>query len=163
MNFVSLAEMNGKLHTGNKSVLADILTEGVHCPETIDLHDQSSCFIIYGQVLVVVGIGQPADALTFGDLADTFVSSVQTGFSYQRVDVVFDRYRDKSIKSTTKSRRNKTAQPIRRVVESRDVALPKSWSNFLALPENKADLARFLSQELIANAPPQKEIVVVVA
>jgi hypothetical protein len=28
------------------------------------------------------------------------------------------------------------------------------------LPANKADLARFLSQELIDNAPPDKDIVV---
>ena len=33
-------------------------------------------------------------------------------------------------------------------------------SNFLALPENKADLARFLSEHLIANAPANKVLVV---
>ena len=38
--------------------------------------------------------------------------------------------------------------------------LPNSWSNFIALSENKADLARFLSEELLANAPCNKEIVV---
>ena len=157
---VSLAEMNGALRDGNKSMLAGILTEGIVCPETIDLHAESACLIIDGQALVNE-IGKPVDDVTFGDLADTFVTSVlQTGSRYQRVDVVFDRYRDASIKSKTRIRRTKTARPIRRVIENRDVPLPKSWSNFIALPENKADLARSLSEALIANAPPQKEIVV---
>jgi hypothetical protein len=40
------------------------------------------------------------------------------------------------------------------------VPLLTNWSNFLALPENKADLARFLSHELLAQAPANKEIVV---
>jgi hypothetical protein len=45
-------------------------------------------------------------------------------------------------------------------VEGRDVPLPKNWSNFLSLPENKADLARFLSNELLTGAPHNKEIIV---
>ena len=43
---VSLAEMNGTLCTGSKSVLADVMTEDIDCPETIHLHDTSSCLII---------------------------------------------------------------------------------------------------------------------
>ena len=35
----------------------------------------------------------------------------------------------------------------------------KNWSNFMALSENKADLARFLSEQLITRAPESKEIV----
>ena len=151
---------NGALRDGNKSMLAGTLTEDIICPKTIDLHAESSCPIIDGQALVNE-IGKPVDDVTFGDLADTFVTSVlQSGSRYQRVDVVFDRYRDASIKSKTRIRRTKTARPIRRVIENRDVPLPKSWSNFIALHENKADLARSLSEALIANAPPQKEIVV---
>jgi hypothetical protein len=72
---VSLAKVNGTLRTGNKLLLADILKEGINCPETINLNNRSSCLIIDGQALVV-GIGKPADAVTFGDLADTFVISV---------------------------------------------------------------------------------------
>jgi hypothetical protein len=45
------------------------------------------------------------------------------------------------------------------VIEGRDVPLPANWLNFLALGDNKADLARFLSEELIAQAP-QKTVTV---
>ena len=36
----------------------------------------------------------------------------------------------------------------------------KNWTNFLSLPENKTDLANFLSEELCSHAPSDKEIVV---
>ncbi len=112
---LSIAELNGTLRTGNKSVLADLITEGIDCPETIELHDNSSCLIIDGQALVVA-IGRPTTATNFGDLADVFVKSVlQTGSKYQRIDIVFDRYRNMSIKSSTRARRTKAAQPIRRI------------------------------------------------
>ena len=157
---VSLAEMNGTLRTGNKSVLADKLTEDIACPDAIELHHSSSCLIIDGQALVVA-LGKPADAVTFGDLADTYVRAVlKAGSNYQRIDIVFDRYREETIKGATRTRRTKAAQPIRRVVEGRDVPLPKKWTNFLSLPENKVDLAHLLSEELCSQAPDDKEIVV---
>ena len=68
---VSLAEMNGPLRTGNKSELANVVTEEIDCPETIQLHATSSFLIIDGQALVV-GLGMPDAAVTFGDLADAY-------------------------------------------------------------------------------------------
>ena len=50
--------------------------------------------------------------------------------------------------------------PIRRPIASRDVPLPAKWENFIAHEENKADLARFLSQQLISRAPSKKIIIV---
>ena len=49
--------------------------------------------------------------------------------------------------------------PIRKLIESRDVPLPAKWENFIAHEENKADLACFLSQQLILRAPSQKTII----
>jgi hypothetical protein len=110
---VSLAEMNGTLRTGNKSVLPDILTEHVVRPDEIELHDTSSCLIIDGQALVV-SLEKPDNAVTFGDMADTYVKAVlKVGTSYQRIDVVFDRYREETIKGATRTRRTKSTRPIR--------------------------------------------------
>ena len=157
---VSLAEMNGTLRTGNKSELANVVTEDKYCPETIQLHATSSFLIIDGQALVVA-LGKPDAAVTFGDLADTYAKTVlKTGSEYHRIDVVFDRYRDETIKGTIRTRRSKTARTIGRLVEGRDVPLPKNWSNFLSLADNKADLAHFLSEELCSQAPVDNEIVV---
>ena len=128
---VSLAEMNGTLRTGNKSELANVVTEDIDCPETIQLHAKSSFLIIDGQALVV-DLGMPDAAVTFGDLADTL------------------------LKGTTRTRRSKTARPIRWIVEGRDVHLLKNWSNFLSLADNKADLAHFLSEEMCSQTPVDK-------
>ena len=95
--------------------------------------------------------------MTFGDLADTYVKTVlEAGSEYHRSDVVFDRYRDETIKGTTKTRRSKAARPIRQLVECRDIPLPKNWSNVLSLADNKANLAHFLSEELCSQAPLDK-------
>ena len=157
---VSLAEMNGTLRTGNKSELANVVTGDIDCPETIQLHATSSFLMIDGQALVVA-LAKPDAAVTFVDLADTYAKTVLKASSeYHRIDYVFDRYRVETIKGTTRTRRSKTARPIRRLVEGRDVPLPKNWSNFLSLADNKADLAHLLSEELCSQAPVDKEIVV---
>ena len=98
---VSLAEMNGKLRSGNKSQLADILTRDIDCPATINLQDKSACLLIDGQARVI-SIGKPPDIDNFGQLADVFIKSIlESGMMYNRIDVNFDRYRDESIKSST--------------------------------------------------------------
>ena len=157
---LSLAEMNGALRTGNKSILEDVLIQDTDCPDRIQLHDTSSCLIIDGQALLVA-LGKPPGAVNFGDLADIFVETIlRKGSQYQRIDIVFDRYREQTIKGTTRKRRAKAARPIRRCIEGRHVPLPKDWFNFLSLIDNKADLSHFLSEELYLQAPAGKEIVV---
>ena len=64
---VSLAEMNGTLRTGNMSELANVVTEDIDCPETIQLHATSSFLIIDGHALVVA-LGKHDAAVTLGDL-----------------------------------------------------------------------------------------------
>ena len=83
---VSLAEINGTLRTGNKSELANVVTEDIDCPEIIQLHATSSFLIIDGQALVVT-LGKPDAAVTFGDLADTYVKTVlKAGSEYHRIE-----------------------------------------------------------------------------
>ena len=72
---LSIAEMNGAIRTGNKSVLADVITEGITCPETIEVDETSSCLIIDCQALLVA-LGKPANVKTFGDLSDIYVKAV---------------------------------------------------------------------------------------
>ena len=156
---LSLAELNGKLKCGTKSILVDVLTCGVECSPQIT-HERNTTVIIDGQARVMA-IGKPPGCATFGDLADTFMHSVfNAGDHVSRIDITFDRYRPVSIKAAARQARTKGSRPIRRVIESRDVPLPKKWQNFMALPENKADLAVFLSEEVIENAPCTTTIVV---
>ena len=84
---------------------------------------------------------------------------LKAGSRYDQIHVLFDRYERSSIKAGTRERRTKATRPVRRVIENENVPVPNNWSNFLALSENKADLARFLSEHLIENAPQDKVIV----
>ncbi|KAJ8410625.1 hypothetical protein AAFF_G00195290 [Aldrovandia affinis] len=138
-----------------------MLTADIPCPnhlEARDLQDEPM-LVIDGQALVIA-IGKPQAAKTFGDLADVFVETVlQSGAQFQRIDVLFDHYHKHSIKSGTRKRRGRGSVEIRRPVESRDLPLPAKWQNFIAHEDNKADLARFISQQLILRAPANKTIV----
>ena len=157
---LSFIEINQTMRTGNKAILADVVTEKVKCPESITLQGHAALFI--DGFALVAAIGKPERVKSFGEFADCYVDAVlRKGSGYKRIDVLFDRYWMHSIKATTRSRRTKnTARPVRRVIEGRDVPLPIKWQAFLALGENKADLARFLSDELIAQAPADTTIVV---
>ena len=47
---VVLAEINGSLRIGKKSVLADLITSGINCPSEIELQG-SSCLLVDGLAL----------------------------------------------------------------------------------------------------------------
>lgn len=123
----------------------------------MDNDDDSSALIIDGQALVQSF--KTHGMKTFGDFADEFVSTVfRKGNAYSRIDVLFDRYRDLSIKSGTRTRRAKGKQPVRRVIENKEVPLPTNLSAFLSLNENKKDLAALLSEEIVLQAPTGKAL-----
>ena len=87
-----LAEINGSLRTGNKSIPIQKLGEILDCPPTIDLLGKTSTMVIDSQALVV-SLGKPKDSVTFGDLSDVFLRAVlQIGMFCQQIDVVFNRY-----------------------------------------------------------------------
>ena len=85
-------------------------------------------------------------------------SLVINGRHFKRIDVLFDRYNEFSIKDETRNKRKK-GNPIRRVIENQDVPLPHDWQGFLSDSENKSDLAKLLSHSLIAKAPDNKCVV----
>ena len=94
---VALAEMNGSLRTGQKSVLADVITSGMNCPREIEPR-HSSGLLIDGLALVSA-IGRPPGAQTFGDFAESFqAAALQAGSHYHQIHVTFDQYREDSIK-----------------------------------------------------------------
>ncbi|CAH3035152.1 unnamed protein product [Porites lobata] len=156
---LAIADTNGQLRSGNKSVLIELLSGGMEYTRVTPVTGRST-LVIDGQALVMA-LGRPTECNTFDDLADRFLKAVLVcGKDYDRIDVAFDRYRETSIKCATRKKRSRGHAPIRRVIEDGTVALPRSWSTFLALDENKADLARFLSEKLLAGTPVNKIIIV---
>ena len=74
LQYKFLAEMNGRLCTGQKSLIADKLTKGTECPASIDV-PESATLITDGQTLVIC-LGRPTFEKSFGDFAEIFISSV---------------------------------------------------------------------------------------
>ena len=66
--------------------------------------------------------------------------------------MVFDRYRARLNQYDTRKRHTKTFRPIGKDIEGGGVPLPKNWKNFLAMPDDKGDLARFLSEYITKKA-----------
>lgn len=156
---LAIADTNSQLRTGNKSMTIELLSNGMERPQVTPIARRST-LVVDGQALVIA-LGRPSECNTFEDLAGKFVKAVLiSGKDFERIDVTFDRYRKTSIKCATRKKRTRGLAPIRRVIENGSLPLPKSWSNFIALDENKADLARFLSEKLLAKAPTNKVIIV---
>jgi hypothetical protein len=83
--------------TGNKAIMAGVLTEGIDCTKTID----------------IASIYVTKEATTFGDMADSFISAVyRMGKEYRRIDAVFHRYIEYSIKAGTRQRQTKTTKNL---------------------------------------------------
>ncbi|KAG1654512.1 hypothetical protein GQR58_024970 [Nymphon striatum] len=154
----SLASTNGKLHTSDKAQLQKLLVGEVDIFKSLPKSEAKTCLLIDGAALIQA-IGKPAKAQTFEDLSVEFCNSVLKRFGpvYSRVDLLFGRYQDLSIKSGTRSKRSEAGKvkPIRRVISSKDVKLPSNFKSFLSLSENKADLAAFLSEAMVEMAEEQ--------
>ena len=51
---------------------------------------------------LVAALGKPIDAMTFGDFGEKFLAAVVgSGFRYQEIHDIFDRYEQNSIKAGT--------------------------------------------------------------
>ena len=94
---LALAEINGLLKSGDKGVLQKRLLENILCTESVNLSGKFSCLLIDGQGLVV-SIDK-TNYKVLGELADHFIKfMLWHGNECERIDLVFDRFRDNSIK-----------------------------------------------------------------
>ena len=94
-------------------------------------------------------LGKPHECQSFGDCADVFYKAVIKHLhgSTKRVDITFDCHLGiDSIKSATRSVRTGKLRPIHKLIQGPGVPLPQVWNQFMAMDENKADLAHFLSE-----------------
>lgn len=67
-----------------------------------------------------------------------------------------------SVKSATWSNQLSNKKPSRNTIDGPDVPFPQVWSSFIALEENKADLARILSEAIMhkgVDLPARFELV----
>ena len=141
----------GKIREGQKSDLVKCMERLVE--RKIDA-PQVEATIIDGAV--IVQILKPGMATTFKEYADFVFKPyiLKQLEAVQRVDVVWDVYREDSLKSTTRERRGTGTR--RRVASSSK--LPKNWKSFLHVGDNKTELFLFLAKELQAIDIERKEV-----
>ena len=152
----SLTKTSGEMNSSAKSDILSLLTHdlGIETPSDLPRTNEPTSVLIDGHALIQA-LGKPKNCQTFGDYADVFCRAVfkHLGGSTTRVDVTFDRYLgSQSIKAPTRSKRTGNRRPIRKIIEGSHVQLPQVWDQFIALDDNKADLAHFLSTELLDKA-----------
>ena len=127
---LSTADTSGKiLPCDSKSDLAAILEAGA-TSQSLPESALKIITIIDGQALVHT-VGRKTKAKTFGNFADDFTEAVNRNIG-SRIDVVFDRYQDHSIKGATRDRRSGSRRSICRLIENRAVPFPKSWEQFIS-------------------------------
>ncbi|KAH3847816.1 hypothetical protein DPMN_090148 [Dreissena polymorpha] len=88
---------------------------------------------------------KPIFCKTFEDYAkDVFLPYIDNQLkTCSRVDVVWDEYREDSMKASTCGKHGKG---IRRRVQA-DSAIPGNWESFLCIDDNKTELFTHLSEQ----------------
>jgi len=129
----------GRLRLSTKS---DILTclDDLY-PSQTKTHD-ATCIVLDGAA--IKQMMKPAAAKTFDEYAQqVFIPYISSQLrSVSRVDLVWDIYKDDSLKGTARAKRGKG---LRRHVVGK-AALPGNWQNFLRIDSNKRELFNFLSK-----------------
>ena len=133
---------DGKLHLGMKSDLLACLEE--LCTTQMEA-PMASCVIIDGAA--IVQMLHPKNSRSFSEYAsDVFIPYIMSQFrNATRLDLVWDRYVEDSLKGTARAKRGKGVR--RRVVA--EGVIPKNWQSFLRVNSNKTELFSFLTKALM--------------
>ena len=139
---------SGRIRSGNKSDLVKCI-QPLSYTETVSNQPKVPAAVLEGSVLV--NLANPNKNQSFKDHAtDVFYPQIRkqmNEYSALQVDIVFDTYKDQSLKGSTRVKRGKG---IRRKVLDKSVA-PTNWRSFLRLDQNKTELFRYLSTTIIQH------------
>jgi len=132
-----LTNLTGGLRKTNKAALLHKLEKGVDPVERDTLTSVST--IIDGMAMVQKA---KTTGLTYEALAKQLLLSVlSSGKSSNRIDVVFDQYKERSIKNTERERRGNGQLVVQSIVTTHPV---QQWGSFLSSWSNKKELIRFV-------------------
>ena len=115
---LSLANSDKSLIITDKAVLSHLLYD-VYVVNELPPANDNTCVFIDGMALVQ-SIGKPTTANTFGELADVYCRSVFRHFhgTCKTLDVIFDSYRELTIKGKARERRSTKTIKIWRIINS---------------------------------------------
>ena len=136
-----------RLREGQKSDLVKCMEKTAEFPE-VDVA------ILDGAA--VVQMASPGAARTFKEYADNvFMPYIMKLLQpVKRVDIVWDVYRQDSLKAATREKRGSGTR--RRVTSSSQI--PKNWKTFLRVNENKTELFHFKARQVESCHVEGKEL-----
>ena len=136
----SLGNCDGTLKKTSKATLARQLEKNASLAEVIP---QPSACIIDGMSLVQKAHGENK---TFGELSEALlVSALRAGSGSHRIDVVFDVYKDVSIKNAERVNRGSDSGLLfSNIVAGHKV---KQWRRLLSSTKSKTNLIKFLAED----------------
>lgn len=162
-NFPPSISINGLLRTGDKAALLkclpkpneridnfDVSEEDLQVNTIVDCDNTVYDIILYdGPALV--HILEPRGCKTFDDYSTLiFEKHIQLNankHNVKRIDIVWDQYKDGSIKSQTRSERGSGGRKIVRP----NSLIPKNWPTFLHNSDNKVELFHLLATNIASS------------
>ena len=150
----SLTDSTNMRITTSKADLVPCLTEGIDL--TRFEAQKATCVIVDAAFLIQAT--RPSPRMTFSQYAEIklfrLIQILSDTFASTRIDVVFDRYLQSSIKEAARIKRGTSCERIIRP----DMEVPKNWNGFLANSKNKEQLFKLLA-ETIVSCQSEKEVI----
>ena len=139
----SIASADGSMAKTNKAKMLEFLEKGIDPVEEVS---PTTPWLV-DAMAVLHAITQEKIPKTFGELADYLFDRIMNVTRYApRVDVIFDRYPEISIKNTERNQRAQ-AGSVRIQITGGNQHTPKQWKKFLTDGQNKEGLVDFLLRE----------------
>ena len=142
-NFLPPSRDQGKLRQGTKSQILDCLPA---IPDKGKNPESKKATVVVLDMPAVIHIVKPQKAKLFADYVSQHLLPflyAQMNDSASRIDAVWDRYPEKSLKNQARAKRLGTIKE-RRIKASNNVPIRKGkeWQNYLKVSENKEELFR---------------------
>jgi len=144
----ALAHADGTMRKTNKSVLLSELERLGNTKARLPSPEPNmlTTFVVDGMAMVQMVKG--GGASTIGQLATTIYEVVLAPLGQngcRRVDVVFDQYKDRSIKSAEHATRG-TLASLEVTINNEQTPIPKQWAKYIGNSRNEQNLCSFLSE-----------------
>ena len=139
----SLANADGSLRKGTKSVLCSLLEKDVNVVQQLTVPNPAVVII---DDMAIIQMSKSAGTSTFGDLSEKYYNIFTTPlFSNNcvQVHVVFDQYWENSIKEGERERRGASVGLEVRI-GGPTTPVPRQWGKYISNPKNKVRLRFFL-------------------
>ena len=159
---VAIAHRDGSLRKTTKSSLMSVLEKNVTALPSLPLSFVPTACVI--DAMALIQVIKSATSATFGEMAEQYCLHITRTLSQNtctRVDMVFDQYRQHSIKQGERQKRGETSS-LEVKIHSDSTPIPKQWAKYISNPRNKENLADFLcsalAKRLTRTLRPQQKV-----